>query len=483
MTEVLLRRTLDLWPEKARTILDEKEISIPKLTRQFKRIIFPWNVNYDQQRMLFSTQIQERPLFIIQAENSSDVRRALKTVHHYGLSLRVLGGRHSPLPGDPEVFLDLSRLRKIKLSDKILRVQAGATQGEVNHYLFQRGLCLPTGHANHPSSAAFPGGSAITVGAGGITMAGGIGTLRRTLGLAIDSAIGFTIVVQRSGEYRKITANAEINTDLFWALRGGGPYFGVLLEINFSVKLIPSVMTYSVTWKWDQATDVLREWSHSSLKRSNSFNEDLALSSDMSGTKAIDLSGVYVLRSQESINDAYDTITRELEKLPHGKIKISSKKSYAEIYTQLAVDRVYHSYSVGKTVFTNQDITTDFADTIVTFVDQWSQLGSRFYLGFQLMGGRISKVKSNETAFYPRQAKFFLDIFNFWDSISDTKINYKWNNQLFELLYEKLGPYTYIGFPIEGLPSRAYFGPNLPRLIQIKERYDPNNFMGKLITE
>jgi hypothetical protein len=78
------------------------------------------------------------------------------------------------------------------------------------------------------------------------------------------------------------------------------------------------------------------------------------------------------------------------------------------------------------------------------------------------MGGKIAERKSDATAFYPRQSKFF----NFWDSAVDQEANMKWNGQTFKQLYPLIGPYSYLGFQIPALDNnlRPYYGDNLERL-------------------
>jgi hypothetical protein len=85
------------------------------------------------------------------------------------------------------------------------------------------------------------GGSSYSVGAaGGWVLGGGHSSLSPQYGLGVDSEFSlielisflddFADVVQfeivtPDGEVRKV--NAYKNQDLFWALRGGGPGFGV----------------------------------------------------------------------------------------------------------------------------------------------------------------------------------------------------------------------------------------------------------------
>ncbi|KAG8741999.1 hypothetical protein FRC10_002116 [Ceratobasidium sp. 414] len=105
------------------------------------------------------------------------------------------------------------------------------------------------------NSITFIGGSAKTVGAaGGWVMGGGHSVLSNTYGLGVDRVLQFRIVTP-DGRY--IVANACQNTDLFWALRGGGGgTFGVVMEVTSQV--IPQrVPTLSLMWQLEPtATNV-----------------------------------------------------------------------------------------------------------------------------------------------------------------------------------------------------------------------------------
>ncbi|KAG8839697.1 hypothetical protein FRC18_008417 [Serendipita sp. 400] len=82
----------------------------------------------------------------------------------------------------------------------------------------------------------FVGGTDRTVApAGGWVQGGGHSLLSNTLGLGVDRVLQYRVVVPSTGEY--LTANACQNTDLFYALRGGGGgTFGVVMEASFRVE-------------------------------------------------------------------------------------------------------------------------------------------------------------------------------------------------------------------------------------------------------
>ena len=468
--------TLQLWPRKARTIIKEKGLSVRRLHSQFNdRIIFPWDDNYDQQRMLFSTQIQERPLFIIKAQSHHDIMNVLQLLESYKMTLRIIGGRHSTGLQNPDIFLDMSHFNKIS-SDKYLHVGAGATQGQVNDFLFKnhKGCYFPGTNPNHPNSLTFPGGSAATVGVAGISTAGGIGTLRRTLGLTVDSIKGFKIILPptRKDPPKTVIASRSKNADLFWALLGGGASnFGIIVEIYYYILKVDEVILYQVDWDPSEAERVLTQWQETATTRPNAYNEDLAIYNHEDSKIGISLEGVYVIPDGQSIKRAKREITNELKSLG-GKLTISDASEYNTVYEKFVEGRVYHSYSVGKTFLTEKFVPPEI---LLQRLEEARYNNGFTYIGLQLMGGKISERSSDATAFYPRQCKFFVDIFNFWDSAADQEANMKWNGKTFKQLYPIIGPYSYLGFQIQALNDnlRAYYGENLERLQEIKKKIDP----------
>jgi FAD/FMN-containing dehydrogenase len=118
------------------------------------------------------------------------------------------------------MVLDLSPMKGIRVDpDRRRATEAGATWADLDHETQAFGL-------------ATTGGLISTTGVAGLTLGGGIGWLMRRLGLACDNLLGGDVV---TAEGRLVRANADENPDLFWALRGAGGNFGVVVSFEFAV--------------------------------------------------------------------------------------------------------------------------------------------------------------------------------------------------------------------------------------------------------
>ena len=472
--------TLQLWPINAKNIIDGKGIDIKKLRHNFKNIIFPWNNDYDKERQLFNGQIQEKPLFIIYPNNEKEIKRIYQLMKRYFLTIRIVSGRHSPILTQPDIFIIMSKFTSIKLDNNILKAGSHYTQGQINNYLFNINshYHFPGVKPNHPgSSYAFACGSAASVGITGISGVGGIGTLRRTLGLLIDTIISYKIVIPIG---KTLIASKDDNSDLFFALRGGnGANFGMITEISYNIPIVKNVMLYEIKWKSDfnlSLKRVLKRWQETSIFRSNQFNEDLSIISRLVNNKlkqSISLVGVYVLLENQSEKSAYKDIITQIANL-HGKVKIHSIDQYSDVYEKFSANRIYHNFSTGSGILTNRPLKSK---TVINLMKDALLINGVCSIGLQLMGGKISEINSDETAYVCRDAKFFIDIFSFWDSCVYQKENESWNSNAFKILHKENGPYVYAGFPKQKIPLENYYGDNLLRLQYIKNKYDPENIL------
>ncbi|KAG6884720.1 hypothetical protein C0992_005870 [Termitomyces sp. T32_za158] len=137
------------------------------------------------------------------------------------------GGVHTSTwsSSDGGIVIDLSSLRSVTVNadKKSVTVQGGAVWGDVYEQCKK-------------SDIDVVGASLWFVGVGGFLLGGGYGPLSGDKGLAVDNILSATVVLA-DGQITKTSATE--NPDLFWAIRGGGGQFGVLAEVE--LKAFPSV--------------------------------------------------------------------------------------------------------------------------------------------------------------------------------------------------------------------------------------------------
>ena len=129
---------------------------------------------------------------------------------------------------------------------------AGRTTGEVDH-------------ATHAFGQAVPFGIISTTGVAGLTLSGGHGYLSRQYGLACDNLIEADVVLADGGF---VTASENKNSDLLWALRGGGGNFGVVTSFLFRTHRAGNLYAGPIIFDLADAAAVMRWYREFQHRRS-----------------------------------------------------------------------------------------------------------------------------------------------------------------------------------------------------------------------
>lgn len=194
-------------------------------------LILKGDAKYNDARKVYNGMIDKSPAMIAYCADAADVIYAVNFGRENKMLVAVRGGGHNG-GGlgicDDGLVIDLSRIKytKVDLKAKTIRAGGGSTWGDVDH-------------ATHAFGMATTSGIIASTGVGGLTLGGGIGHLTRHYGLTIDNLVEADLVLA-DGSF--VTANANENPDLFWAIRGGGGNFGVVT--SFVYKLHPVKMIY-----------------------------------------------------------------------------------------------------------------------------------------------------------------------------------------------------------------------------------------------
>jgi FAD/FMN-containing dehydrogenase len=210
----------------------------------------PGDPLYDEARMPWNLQVDERPAAVAYPADPQEVARILRAAAASGLRVAPQGTGHGapPLAGrlGDAVLLRTSAMTglRVDVPSRTARADAGVLWGDVIARAGRVGLA-----ARHTSS---PG-----VGVVGSSLGGCVSWYARQDGLQC-SAITAVEVVLADGTL--VRATDELDPDLLWAARGGGGGFGVVTSLEFDLLPVETVYAGMLAWDWRHARRVLTAW-------------------------------------------------------------------------------------------------------------------------------------------------------------------------------------------------------------------------------
>src|SRR5215472_12147841 len=194
-------------------------------------LLRPGDAGYEHARVVWNGMTARQPALIARCAEVSDVQTAVRAAAAAGILTAVRCGGHS-LAGfsscDAGLVIDLSRMRQVTVDPEAQRARfaGGCLLGSVDTATHKAGLVFPSGVVSH-------------TGAGGLVLGGGTGWLTRRFGLSCDNVAALSLV---TADGSLVHANEKENTELFWALRGGGGNFGVVTEFEVKLHSLTSVV-------------------------------------------------------------------------------------------------------------------------------------------------------------------------------------------------------------------------------------------------
>ena len=206
---------------------------------------------------LFNARHPSRyPVAILEAATEGDVVAGVRLAKERGWRVAVRAGGHAWAGWsvrDEALLIDLAGLREMTVDvDNLTATATPAMRGgqEFSPFLRQHGLVFPGGHCS-------------TVGLGGYLLQGGQGWNSRQWGWGCENVLGVDVV---TAEGELVHANAEQNSDLYWAARGAGPgFFGVVTRFHLRVHRMPDAFTHTTYAFPIDCFDELLTWAHQVL--------------------------------------------------------------------------------------------------------------------------------------------------------------------------------------------------------------------------
>lgn len=185
-------------------------------------VLLSGDSGYDDARAIWNGIFDKRPAVIVRCANTGDVMNAVNFGRDNDLIIAIKGGGHNSAGTavcEGGIMIDLSLMQEVKVNtnNNTVKVQGGCLLSTVDAETQKYGLAVSAGIVSH-------------TGVGGLALGGGFGWISRKYGLTIDNLISAEIV---TAEGKVVTASLSENSDLFWAIKGGGGNFGIVTNFEF----------------------------------------------------------------------------------------------------------------------------------------------------------------------------------------------------------------------------------------------------------
>jgi hypothetical protein len=213
------------------------------------RVLTEADEAWDSSRRTFNLLHDQRPAGLVRVANPDDVAETIRYAARRGLRIAAQGTGHNagPIEGLEESLLirtDSLTEVTIDVAARRARVGSGVRWGAVSDIASDAGLA--------PLS-----GSSRDVGVAGYSLGGGMGWLGRKHGLQSNALTAIELVTA-DGELRRIDHDNE--TDLFWAVRGGGGNFGVVTALEFELFPVPELYAGALFFPYERSSELLHAW-------------------------------------------------------------------------------------------------------------------------------------------------------------------------------------------------------------------------------
>jgi hypothetical protein len=431
-------------------------------------LIRPEDEQYDAARKVYNRMIDRHPRLIARCADVADVIIAVNFARETGLLVAVRGGGHNG-PGlgtcDDGLVIDLSRMKGIRVDPvaHTVRVEGGSTWGDVDHVTHTFGLATPAGVIS-------------TTGVGGLTLGGGVGHLTRQYGLTIDNLLGADMVLA-DGSFVK--ASAEVNEDLFWAIRGGGGNFGVVTSFLFRSHNVSTDYAGPMLWELDQAAEVLR-WYREFITQApediNGFFAFLVVPPGPPFPEHLQKKKMCgIIWCYTGPLDKAEEVFKPIRSIGPPALDLVGPMPHPTL--QSMFDPIYPA---GLKWYWKADFVKELSDeAIALHLKYGSELPTmQSTMHLYPINGAANRVGKKETAWSYRDATWAQVIVGVDSDPANNERIISWAKDYWNALHPHSAGGAYVNFMMdEGLDRvKATYRDSYDRLVAVKNKYDPTNF-------
>jgi FAD/FMN-containing dehydrogenase len=435
-------------------------------------VITPEDSRYDHERQVWNGLIDKYPSLIAKCRGTSDVIHSVNFARENNLQVSIRGGGHN-VAGlalvDDGLVIDLSDMRGVYVDPdkKTAIVEGGAIWADVDRETQLYGL-------------AAPGGVVSTTGVAGLTLGGGLGRLRKKHGLSCDNLRSVRIV---TAEGKNLTANEHENSDLFWAVSGGGGNFGIVTSFEFKLHDVgPQVMFCLPMYPMEMAHEVLSVWRDFMVSSPDEVSSEALFWSipdvedfpeEARGKSIVGIPAMY-----SGDPDEGQRVLQPLREIGEPVIDLSGQYPFAVVQSMFdwAFPKNERNY-----YFKSTDLRSLDDDVIKAIISKGEDRPlPSMLIAIWHYGGEMNRVPAKDTAFGSRDTSFLLSVDSIWDDPADSEKVIAWSRNVLDEMKPHSGSGMYPNFPGFGEEGnelvKSAYGKNYERLAKIKSKYDPDNF-------
>ena len=431
------------------------------------QLIQQGDAEYEDARRVFNAMIDRRPRFIARCADVADVMACVNFARDEELVLSVRSGGHNVAgfgTNDNGLVIDLSRMNGIRVDPErsMVRAEGGCTWGDVDH-------------ATHAFGLATPSGVVSTTGVGGISLGGGMGHLARPFGLTCDNLISADVVTA-DGQF--VVASDKENSDLFWALRGGGGNFGVVTSFEFRLHEVSTVYAGPIFWSLDMAAEAMKFWGGFIRNAPEEVNAIFAFTAVPPWEPFPEhlhnenVCGAVVCYAGPL--EKAEEVLRPLKEFGPPVMDGTGPMPYPML--QGAFDAVAPP---GMLHYWKADLFAEMNDEVIGVHAKFGPDAPNIYSGAFTypVDGAVHRLGKEETAWSYRDANFSTVIFGLDWEAGAMPARTEWVRNYWDALHPYAAGGTYLNFIGDEGEERVVAGyrDNYPRLQEIKRKYDPGN--------
>lgn len=433
-------------------------------------IMVDGDAGYDTSRRIWNGMIDRRPGLVVRCVGTADVKACVDFGRERGLQVCIRGGGHN-ISGlavaDGAMMLDMTHMKgvHVDVENRVAHCQAGCTLGDVDRETQLHGLAAVLG---------FVSNTGIT----GLTLGGGFGYLTRRYGWTSDNVRSFEIVTADGDLHRVSERNLP---DLFWGLRGGGGNFGVVTQIEYDLHLVgPEIYGGAIAWKYEDAAEVLQMYR------------------DLNAAAPPEQVLVGAIRPAPPAPwlppEVHGKLTVMIFVCDTGPIEEAEKraaaiKSFGSPVGDVIMRRPYASQQSlldatqpdGRRYYWKSEympgVESGFIDVLIEQAAKIESPHSAMLI-FPLHGV-LSDLPEDHSAVGNRATATVFNLAGAWDDPSEDELHIGWTREAHRALKAYSTGGTYINFLTEEEGADRIhdaYGANYARLVEIKSKYDPENF-------